>query len=194
MKIKYLLLVVAFSVLLTACSNQEDEKVATVNDVVITQGQLNKALMKQYGVEVLESLMTNEIIKQEAKAQKIKISDEDLNNEYQVYADYYGGEEALLESIATYNMTKDDILNDIKTYLLTVQLLEKEITLTDEEIHAFYEENKANYTSDEGEQLAFEDVKEDVKAGLLEERIDAEYESWLDEKFEQYDVKTYLKE
>lgn len=194
MKIKYLLMLAAMAILLAACSDNEDKKVATVNDVVITQGQLNDALMQQYGAEVLESLMTNEIIKQEAKAQKVEVTEEDLSAEYQVYAEYYGGEEALLESLATYNMTKDDILNDIKIYLLTVQLLKKEITLTDEEILAYYEENKTSFTTDDGEQLSFEDVKEDVEAALLEERIDAEYESWLDEKFEQYDVKSYLNE
>lgn len=192
MKIKSLIMLVTVSVLLAACSDKEDKKVATVNDAVITQGELQDALMKQYGADVLELLMTNEIIKQEAKAQKIEVTDEELDAEYKVYADYYGSEEALLESMAIYNMTKDDILNDIKLYLLTVQLLKQEITLTDEEIQAYYEENKTSFTTDDGEQLAFEDVKEDVEAALLEERIDAEYDVWLDEKFEQYDVKTYL--
>ena len=192
MKLKYLLMFTVVAMLLAACSNDEDKKVATVNDVVITQGQLNEALMKQYGAEVLESLMTNEIIKQEAKAQKVEVSDKDLDSEYQVYADYYGGEEALLEAMATYDMTKDDILNDIKTYLLTVQLIQKDITLTDDEIKAYYEENISSFTTEDGEQLPFEDVKEDVKEAVLEKRIDEEYDSWLDKKFEEYDVKTYL--
>jgi len=191
-KKKYLLILASVAFLLGACSDKEDKVVATVNDVEITQGQLDEALMKQYGVEVLELLMTNEIIKQEAEAQKIEITDEELDAEYQEYAEFYGGEEALLESLATFNMTKDDIINDITTYLLTVKLIEKDITLTDEEIQAYYEDNKDSYTTEDGEQLAFEDVKEEVKAALLEERIDAEYSSWLDEKFEQYDVKTYL--
>ena len=192
MKIKYLLMLAAMAILLAACSDNEDKKVATVNDVVITQGQLNDALMQQYGAEVLESLMTNEIIKQEAKAQKVEVTEEDLSAEYQVYAEYYGGEEALLESLKTYNMTKDDILSDIKTYLLTVKLLQKEIKLTNEEIQAYYEENKSSFTTDDGEQLAFEDVKEEVEAALLEERVEAEYDSWLDKKYEEYDVKSYL--
>ena len=148
--------------------------------------------MKQYGAEVLELLMTNEIIRQEAAAQKIELTDEELDAEYKEYAEFYGGEEALLESLATFNMTKDDIINDITTYLLTVKLIKKDITLTDEEIQDYYEENKDSYTTEDGKQLAFEDVKADVKEALLEERIDAEYSTWLDEKFEQYDVKTYL--
>ena len=191
MKKRYLLILASVVFLLGACSDKENKTVATVNDVEITQGQLDEALRKQYGVEVLELLMTNEIIRQEAEAQKVEITDEELDAEYQEYADFYGGEDALLESLATYNMTKDDILNDITTYLLTVKLIEKDITLTDEEIQSYYEENKDRLITDDGEQLAFEDVKEDVRAALLEERIDAEYGTWLDEKFEQYDIKTY---
>ena len=189
---KYLLLLASVVFLLAACSDKEDKTVATVNDVAITQGQLEDALMKQYGVEVLEFIMTNEIIKQEAEAQKVTVTDEELNAEYEEYADYYGGEETLLESLATFNMTKDDIVNDIKTYLLTVKLIQKEITITDEDIQAYYDENKSKFTTDDGEQLAFEDVKEEVEAALLEDRVDAEYGDWLDKKFEEYDVKTYL--
>ena len=192
MKKRYLVTLASIVFLLGACSDKEDKTVATVNDVEITQGQLDEALMKQHGVEVLELLMTNEIIKQEAEAQKVEVTDEELDAEYKEYAEFYGGEEALLESLKSFNMTKDDIVNDIKTYLLTVKLIQKDITLTDEEIQAYYEENKEKFTTDDGEQLAFEDAKEEVKAVLLEERIDAEYGSWLDEKFEQYDVKTYL--
>ena len=190
MKIKILILAsVVF--LLAACSGSEDKTVATVNDVKITQGQLDEALRKQHGVEVLELLMTNEIIKQEAAKQKVEVSDEELDAEYKEYAEFYGGEDALIESLKTFNMTKDDIINDIRTYLLTVKLIQKDIKLTDEEIKTYYEENKESYTTDEGEQLPFEDVKDEVEADLLEERIDAEYGNWLDEKFEQYDVKTY---
>ena len=190
MKIK-LLILASVVFLLAACSDNEDKTVATVNDVKITQGQLDEALRKQYGVEVLELLMTNEIVKQEAAKQKVEVSDEELDAEYKEYAEFYGGEDALLESLKTFNMTKDDIVNDIRTYLLTVKLIQKDIKLTDEEIKTYYEENKENYTTDEDEQLPFEEVKDEVKADLLEERIDAEYGSWLDEKFEQYDVKTY---
>ena len=125
MKKRYLLILASVVFLLGACSDKEDKTVATVNDVKITQGQLDEALMKQYGAEVLELLMTNEIIRQEAAAQKIELTDEELDAEYKEYAEFYGGEKALLESLATFNMTKDDIINDITTYLLTVKLIKK---------------------------------------------------------------------
>ena len=89
-------------------------------------------------------------------------------------------------------MEKQDILNDIEIYLLTVKVMEQSITLTDEEVQAYYDENKANYLSDEDDQLPFDKVKEEVRQDLLKERIDSEYDAWLDEKFEEYDVKNSL--
>lgn len=180
------------TLLLAACTNEKDEKAATVNGVTITKGELNDALMKQYGVEVLESLMTYEIIRQEAKKHDIDITEEDLQAEYEIYADYYGGEDALLESMETFHMTKKDIMNDIEIYLLTMQLLSKDISNTEEELQAFYEENKSSYVSDEGEQLAFEEVKSVVDSDLTEDKVNNSYEDWLDEKFEEYDIRSYL--
>ena len=180
------------AIALVGCSDKGDRVVGSVNDIEIKESKLNEALQSQYGTEVLEQLMANEIIKLEAKAKKLTISEEDLNEEYEIYANYYGGEDQLLESLKTYNMTKQDILDDIENYLLTVKVMEQTITLTDEEVQAYYEENKANYLSDEDEQLPFDKVKEDVRKDLLEERIDAEYDAWLDEKFEEYDVRSNL--
>lgn len=180
------------AIALVGCSDKGDRVVGSVNDIEIKESELNEALQSQYGKEVLDQLMANEIIKQEAKTKKLTISEEALKEEYEIYANYYGGEEQLLESLKTYNMTKQDILDDIEIYLLTVKVMEQTITLTDEEINAYYEENKANYLSDEDEQLPFESVKEDVRQALLEERIDEQYDSWLDEKFEEYDVRSDL--
>lgn len=189
---KYMIAPAVLAIALVGCSDKGDRVVGSVNDIEIKESQLNDALQSQYGTEVLEQLMANEIIKQEAKEKKLTISKEDLNEEYEIYANYYGGEEQLLESLKTYNMKKQDILDDIEIYLLTVKVMEQTITLTDEEIEAYYEENKANYLSDEDEQLPFEKVKEEVRQALLEERIDAEYDAWLDEKFEEYDVRSDL--
>ena len=189
---KYMIVPAVLAVALVGCSDKDDRVVGSVNDVEIKESQLNTALQNQYGTEVLDQLMANEIIRLEAKEKKLTISKEDLNEEYEIYANYYGGEDQLLESLKTYNMTKQDILDDIEIYLLTVKVMEQTITLTDDEIKAYYEENKANYLSDEDEQLPFEKVKEDVRQDLLEERIDSEYDAWLDEKFKEYDVRTNL--
>lgn len=192
-KVKHIFMVTLTVLVLASCSDEGDKTIATVNDAKITQGQLNDALMKQYGDEVLESLMTKEIVKQESEKLKIKVSDDEIKEEYDSYVQKYGDENTFIESIKRYKMTKEDVMDDIKNYLLTVKLLEKDIKITDEDLKAYYEENKEYYTLDDDKQLSFEEAKEQVLDDLKEDRINERYETWLDEKFEEYDVKTYFK-
>lgn len=182
---------IAVAVFLVGCSDKGDTPVAKVNGVEISEATLQEALKNQYGSEMLDVLITNEIIKQEAEATGIKLTDEELDAEYANYAEYYGGEEGLLAALEPYNMDEEDIMKDITTYLLTMKLMEKEIDLTDEELLQYYEDNKESYLTDEGEQQAYETVQTEVHRALLESRIDEEYENWLNGKFEEYDIKSY---
>ena len=103
---KYMIAPAVLAIALVGCSDKGDRVVGSVNDIDINESQLNEALQKQYGTEVLEQLMANEVIKQEAEKKKLTISEKDLNEEYEIYANYYGGENQLLESLKTYNMKK----------------------------------------------------------------------------------------
>lgn len=191
--IKLAIIPASLAILMAGCTkDNEDRKVATVNGVKISESELNSALQQTYGTEVLEDLMSNELITQEAEKQKIEVTQKELDAEYETYAEYYGGEKELLSSLEDYNMTKEDILKDLKVYLYTMKLMEKNISVTDEEIKQYYEDNKDTYVTDEDEQLAFEDVADNVEADLMKERIDEQYDDWLDDLFEANDVRSYL--
>ena len=179
------------ALLLTACGDDADKKVATVDGHKIMQSELNEALMAQYGDEVLETLMTDKIVELEAEKQNIQVTDEEVEEEYQVYIDYYGDEDTFIAAMESYNMDKEDVLADIYDYLVLVKLMKKQIAMTDEEIQAYYDENIENYVDEDGTQLAFEDVKDVVSEDLFESLMNDEYNDWLDEKFEAYDVKTF---
>ena len=55
--------------------------VAVVNNTVITRFSLDRELEKQYGQKVLQNRVTEALIMQEAKKQKISITKEELNAE-----------------------------------------------------------------------------------------------------------------
>ena len=54
---------------LVGCSNNDDDSrtVATVDDEVITEGELNHLLQSQYGPSTLDALITNKIVELEAE-------------------------------------------------------------------------------------------------------------------------------
>lgn len=143
--IKLMALPLALSAMLVGCSNEDSKMIASVNGEEITEAELNETLTAQYGTEVLTTLISNKIIKLEAEKLDVSVTNDEIEAEYAEYADTYGGEDALLEMVSSYNMDLDDIKEDIENYLLTLKVMEDYVGITDEELQTYFEDNKATY-------------------------------------------------
>lgn len=165
---------IVLSVFLVGCSNSGDSRtVATVDGEKITEGELNNLLQSQYGASALDSLITNKIVELEAKKLDITVSDKEIEEEYKTYTESYGGEDALLETMANYNMTKEDIEKDIETYLLTLKVMEDYIDVTDEDVKAYYEENKESFDTEAQVEASHILVEDEATANEVIEKLNA---------------------
>ncbi|WHY62566.1 peptidylprolyl isomerase [Cytobacillus firmus] len=263
---------------------KEDDAAATVNGEEISRDELHERLVDQYGQELLDSLITEKVIDQEAKKENVKVTQNEIDEEKAVYAESYGGEDALKQTLESSGLSMADFEEDIESYLATKKLLEPRIEISEEDMKAYFDENKdsfaqeeqvsashilvedektanevieklndggdfadmaAEYSTDESnkdaggdlgffgkgdmveefEKVAFElepgkisepvkteygyhvirvaekqeakeavyeDVKEEVKNTLFETEMQTEYTAWLEEKFEEYEIKNYL--
>ena len=127
---------------LAACSEGESRSVAKVGSENIKEEELNTVLQKQYGSSMLDTLISYKIVDLEAKEKGLEVSDEEIDAEYETYADQYGGTDGLTEMLKEYNMSEKDIREDIRIYLLTLKLLEGEVDITEQEMKDYYKENK----------------------------------------------------
>ncbi len=132
--------VLALSVGVTGCT--KDEVVAKVNDSEITKTELYDYLVEQGGEQALDALISEKIVETEIAKQNIEISDEEIEENLAEMQDYYGGEEELNNAIASYGYTLDDIKDNIVTNLQLEKILEPYIEISDEDISAYFEENK----------------------------------------------------
>lgn len=166
---------IVISAFLVGCSGSDDDSrtVATVNDKVITEGELNHLLQSQYGPNTLDALITNKIVELEAEKKDITLTDEEIEEEYNAYADAYGGEEALLKAIKSYNLTKDDVINDVKIYLLTLKVMEDYIGVTDEDVKTYFEENKENFSTSEQVEASHILVEDEATAKEVIDKLNA---------------------
>ncbi len=145
-----LLLISVTGILLMGCSSSSsDEVVAEVNDVKITKEEFYDYLVSQNGDEALNALILDKIIALELEENNIKISQDQIDAEYQVAVEAYGDEATMEQALAYYGFTKDEFLKNIEMNLSIEALIEPSITITDEEIEAYFEENKDDFNEAE---------------------------------------------
>ncbi|RIU92708.1 peptidylprolyl isomerase [Oceanobacillus picturae] len=136
--------VVAVGVILFVTLSQ-DGYIAKVNGQEISEEALNSILLSDYGESALDTLITNEIIKQELEKEDIEVTDEELEEEYSELVDSYGSEEAFQEALTASGVDEAMVKQDIETYLATNKLLEPRITVTEEEMNDYFDENEASF-------------------------------------------------
>lgn len=133
----------------TSLAFSNSEVVAKVENESISKDELYDELVRQYGVDALDALITAKVIGLEAANEKVTASSDEIAEELEILIDSYGGEETFNEALSYNGLTREDIEKDIKQYILTEKLLKPRITITEEEIENYFEENKETFAEEE---------------------------------------------
>ncbi|WP_394137717.1 peptidylprolyl isomerase [Cytobacillus oceanisediminis] len=127
----------------------QNDAAATVNGEKISRDELHERLVDQYGQELLDTLITEKVIEQEVKKENVKVTQEEIDEEKAVYAESYGGEDALKQTLETSGLTMADFEDDIESYLATKKLLEPRIDITEDEMKTYFDQNKDSFAQEE---------------------------------------------
>lgn len=127
---------------ITACTPSQKEVVAKVNDVEITKDELYDQLVEQNGEAALNALIAEKIMLAEVKAKEIVVSDEEIQENIDEMTEYYGGEEEMNNALTQYNLSIDDMKENITTNLQLQKVLEPYVEISDEEIQDYFTANK----------------------------------------------------
>jgi len=150
---------------------------ATVNGVPISRSKVVRQLEKYQGSAALESLVTEELIRQEAKKKGVVVTEEELNAEVKKIEDSLRGQDQTLDEILKLQrMTKKDLTDNLKLNKLIEKILADKVTVTDEEVQSYIDQNKDSFP--EGTDM--EQVKTLVKEQLTQEKLGTEYQAWID--------------
>lgn len=172
-------------------NKSDQEAVASVNGEKVTKQQLYDEMVKSNGAQTLDTLISRKLIQLEAAKQNIVVSDDEIQAELQNYYDYYGGEESFNETLASSGFTLDEIKAEIADELKVRKILEPQITITDDEMKSYFEENKSQFSQD-GQEATYEASKDKVREALLEQKLQSEYGTWIQSLYDQYTVNNYL--
>lgn len=112
------------------------EVVAMVGKEEITRQDLVHILEEKYGKNVLKDLIDQEVIKTLAKKYKVDISEEAIDREILLIKTMYG-------AAAHGSSSEMEWREQIESTLLLEEILTKDVTIPEEELQAYYEENSS---------------------------------------------------
>lgn len=121
---------------------------------------------------IINTMISEKIVLQYAVKNKIKVTDEEIDTEYQKIVDYLGGEQPAKDAIASQGLDEEYVRKDIERQLTIQAYLSfavdlNSLAVSDEEIQTAYN----NITPNEGEEKpALEDISEDIKNELLDQK------------------------
>lgn len=151
---------------------------AMVNGQPIWRLTLLQELEKQAGKRALDSLITQTLILQEAKKQKITVTEEEMNQAVKQLEDNLAGQgQNLDQQLIAQGMTRDELKEQVKLQKIVEKIVGKDIEVTDKEVNEYLEKNKSFLPKDVKLEEASASAREQLRQQKISEKIDAWIES-----------------
>lgn len=149
--------------------------VATVNGQPITRIELIKDLEKKQGKATLDSLITEQLILQEAKARKAEVTQKEQNEELsKIEKSITSQGQNLDDLLNAQGMTRQDLTEQIKIQLTLKRLVGK-VEITQKEIDDYIEKNKETIPDDAN----MDDLKKQTKQQLENQKINDKIQAFI---------------
>lgn len=173
-----LILVAGLLILIVALwlfKNPKTFLAAVVNNKPITTWQLDDSLQKKFGARLLDQMIDETLITNEAQKEGINVNDNEVNDKINELQTQVGGKDALPQLLLRQGLTLDDLKQQIKLKLIVDKILVKKVTVTDTDVQGFMDKNKDTLpATDSASQKKF--AKEAVKQQMLSDAFQKWYQ------------------
>ena len=145
--------------------------VAVINDTSITRDDFHEQLEAEHGMQVLQGLIMQTVVLDEAEEAGVAPDDEEVEEEIDALKAEFGGEQGLNQILQQQGMTMEGLRTNIKMNVALEELSKQEVDFTEEELQEYYSENKEDFMIQERVRashilLGNKDEAEDIRAEL----------------------------
>ncbi len=154
--------------------------VATINNQPVTSIEFYQNLKAKSGQEVLDQIIRDKIISQEAASKGIIVSPSDIDKKVKEVEDQVGGKEELKAALTSRNITENDFRNQIKIQLLVEKLLEKDIKVSEKEIDDYIAQNPEDQFV-KGADPKDKKVREEISKTIKSNKLNEKFQTWYSE-------------
>lgn len=161
----------------------------TVNSSPVTRYELNQKMAEKYGKQTFDEIINERLLAAELKKNNIVVTDEELKAEMDKIIKEYGSEDAFKAALSQYGLTEDKAKESIKQSLALKKMIEKTfpISITDEQVKKYYEDNKKNFGTKK-----LEEVSAEIKENLYQQEIYTKSQEWFQGVRESAKIVTYI--
>ncbi|MBS3736281.1 MAG: peptidylprolyl isomerase [Candidatus Bipolaricaulota bacterium] len=155
--------------------------------------------LSEYRKYVLDQLINQKLTVQKVEELGINVSDQAVQEEItkiveenQQFSDKSDLEGYLKDN---QNMTLENLKTRIRENLKTQKLRERvtdKVTVSEEEVEAFYNQNKQSYTDQEGNVRPLDEVSDQVRNTVRSQKQNEAYNQWLQEERKKADIEKNL--
>ncbi len=165
----------------------------------LMSSEAGQNFLNEYRKHVLDNLIDQKIQQQKIEELGIEVTDEEVQSEINNIIEnnkQFKDEKALEDYLKNnQNMSLDDFKSRMKQSLRSQKLREEvtgDVSVTDEEISSYYEQNKQSFTDDEGNVKPLEDVRSQIENTLMNQKTSQAFSSWLEQARKEAEVEKFL--
>ena len=159
---------------------------AFVNGKPILRSKVLLEAEKQTGNTILENLIERQLIFDQARKENIKIDDKTVSEEIEGIKEMLKAQNiSLEEALALSKQDMNSLKEQIKIQKIVEKILGDKISISEEEIKEYFDKNKEYF----GDSAKLEEVEDQIKEELFNQKLSTEYINWIDKLKENAKIK-----
>ncbi len=140
-KVAVIVLLVSVAIVFLAQRYRGSTAVATIDGMSIPRQELTDRLMERFGSQMLEAMIGEKLILNEAAKQNVSISQDELNAKLTDIEKNLEGTMTLEDSLKLQGVTKEEYLEQLRLQLMIEKMLEKDVSVSAQEVDEYLKAN-----------------------------------------------------
>lgn len=142
--------------------------VAMVNGQPISRARFNQELEAQAGKQVMDSLVTETLVEQEASRRHITVSQSELDSQVSTIQKQLAQQGQTLDSaLAARGMTRDEFMTQLRLQTLVQKMFANQIKVTPQQVSDYISKNKDSLPTGESQSQVQAQVKQQLEQQQL---------------------------
>jgi hypothetical protein len=147
---------------------------AVINGRPVFTWELNNVLVKRYGTQTLDGIITEKLVMQEADKAGLNITAADVSGREDEMIKSIGTDVKLDDLLKYQGMTREEFNNQVKLQIAVEKILGKDLSFTDAQLDNFIATNSGLLTATDSASK-----KTEAKKILTEQEINTKVQPWL---------------